>query len=128
MGEYIEPNAAACVSEELPKSSNNGWLDSVSLPLIAGASHQATLALSWALLLFRGTVKSEDGGFSWSDGAESHGCLLVDVILSEDSLLRDVLRIIQDKFESKSEDVQTLLLSNASPGTEVRQFGFIVIC
>jgi hypothetical protein len=119
MGEYIEPAATSLVDEAIRKPDNEDSIDSVAFPPLGGTSYQEALVLSWVLLLFRGTVHSEDGGFSWSDGAKVHNCLLTDVIESEKSSLKDVLGRIQERFSLREESVHKVLLQNSRHGTEV---------
>lgn len=119
MGEYIEPSATAWGNAELANPSDDGWSDSVALPQLAGASCKQVLVLSWVLLLSRGTVSSEDGGFSWSGGSEIHGGLLTDVIENQSNLLRDVLERLRALGRIDEEMPDTLLFKNGSPGSEV---------
>jgi hypothetical protein len=126
MGEYIEPSVTSWVDAELAKPNNDGWSDSVVLPLLSGASHEQVLALSWVLFLSRGTVQSEDGGFSWNAGGETHGGLLVDIIESKGDYLEDVLKNMGVLGQFSEELSDTLLFRNASPRSEVGKMNRVI--
>ncbi|KAJ5799470.1 uncharacterized protein N7518_001538 [Penicillium psychrosexuale] len=113
MGEYIEPSATPWVSEEL-KPQDVGWSDCMALPMLPDIRHEELFALAWILLLFRGTVSSEDGGFSWVSEGSLQGGLISDVIEGEDSSLRTALDAIRRRGKFDGEFSDTLLCRNAS--------------
>ncbi|CAG8362630.1 unnamed protein product [Penicillium salamii] len=118
MGEYIEPSSTAWATEEITKPGDAAWSNPIALPTFADASHEEALVLAWTLLLFRDTVHNEDGGFSWTAGADTLGCLLADVIENENTLLKEALRKIQDLSRPERIANDRIVLKNASPGQQ----------
>jgi hypothetical protein len=119
MGEYVEPSASPWVDEELKKPNDAGWSDCMSLPTLSDIKHEEIIALAWVLLLFRGTVYSGDGGFSWMKEGSLQGCAISDVIEGEGSSLRSVLENIRRRGQFDGEFSDTLLFRNASLANEV---------
>jgi hypothetical protein len=118
MGEYIEPSAALWVSEEL-KLHDVGWSDCMTLPMLPDIRHEELLALAWVILLFRGTVHSEDGGFSWIKEGIPQGGLISDVIEGEGDSLRSALEAIRRRGQFDGESSDRLLCRNAWLENEV---------
>lgn len=119
MGEYIESSATPWVGEELKKPHGAGWSDCMTLPVLPGIRHDELLALAWALLLFRGTVHSEDGGFSCVKEGSLQGYLISDMIEGEGSSLRSALEAIRRRGQFDGEFSDTLLCQNACLETKV---------
>ena len=119
MGEYVEPSVSPWVGKELTKPNDAGWFDCMTLPTLSDIKHEETIALAWVLLLSRGTVHSEDGGFSWMKEGNLQGCLISDVIEGEGSSLRSVLEAIRRRGQFDGEFSDTLLFRNASIENEV---------
>ncbi|CAI7588210.1 unnamed protein product [Penicillium glandicola] len=113
MGEYIEPSATSLVNEELQKPHDAGWSDFMTLPTLPDIKNEELFALAWVLLLFRGTVHNEDGGFSWMKEGSPQGCLISDVIEGESSSLRSALDAIRRRGQFDGEFSDTLLFRNA---------------
>lgn len=126
MGEYIEPSSTAWVTEEITKPGDAAWSDPITLPNFTDASHEEVLVLAWTLLLFRDTVHNEDGGFSWTSGADTLGSLLADVIESENTPLKEALRNIQNLSRSEKIENDRILLKNASPGKQVSKTNLVL--
>jgi hypothetical protein len=119
MGEYIEPSASPWVGEELTKPNDAGWSDCMTLPTLSDIKHEEIIALAWVLLLFRGTVQNEDGGFSWLKEGSLQGGSISDVIEGEGSSLRSALEAIRRRGQFDGEFSDTLLFRNASLDNEV---------
>ncbi|KAJ5382955.1 hypothetical protein N7517_000866 [Penicillium concentricum] len=113
MGEYMEPSATPWVGEELKKPHDDGWSDCMTLPTLPDIRHDELLALAWILILFRGTVSSEDGGFSCIKEDSLQSSLISDVIEGEDSSLRSALEAIRRRGRFEGEFSDTLLCQNA---------------
>ncbi|KAJ5862889.1 hypothetical protein N7455_006957 [Penicillium solitum] len=113
MGEYIESSATPWVGEELKKPHGAGWSDCMTLPILPDIRHEELLALAWVLLLFRGTVHSEDGGFSWVKEGSLQGYLISDVIEGEGSSLRSALEAIRRRGQFDGEFSDTILCRNS---------------
>lgn len=126
MGEYIEPSATPWVSKEL-KPQDVGWSDCMALPMLPDIRHEELFALAWILLLFRGTVSSEDGGFSWVSEGSLQGGLISDVIEGEDSSLRTALDAIRRRGKFDGEFSDTLLCRNASLESKVSRSKIIAV-
>jgi hypothetical protein len=126
MGEYIEPSATSWVNEDLTKPHCDGWSDSIALPLLPGTRHEEALALAWVLLLVRGTVNSEDGGFSWIREHSLQECLISDVVGEETNSLRSALEAIRrGQFEGETSD--TILFRNACLESKVSRPLFVPV-
>ncbi|KAJ5517003.1 hypothetical protein N7527_008563 [Penicillium freii] len=115
MGDYIEPSATTWVGEELKKPHGAGWSVCMTLPMLPDMRHEELLALAWVLLLFRGTVHSEDGGFSWVKEGSLQGGLISDIIEGEGGSLRSALEAIRRRGQFDGEFSDTLLCQNACP-------------
>lgn len=126
MGEYIEPSAAKWVSEELNKPHDAGWSDYIALPLLPGITHEEILALAWVLLLIRGTVSSEDEGFSWIKDGSSQAFPISDIVGEECTFLRSALEAIQERFQVNGECSDTLQFRNACLETKVSKLKFVL--
>ena len=113
MGEYIEPSATPWVGEELKKPHGAGWSVCMTLPMLPDIRHEELFALAWVLLLFRGTVHSEDGGFSWVKEGSLQGGLISDVIEGVGGSLRSALEAIRRRGQFDGESSDTLLCQNA---------------
>ncbi|CAG8214869.1 unnamed protein product [Penicillium olsonii] len=117
MGEYIEPSSVTWLNEHVAKPGDGGWSESVTLPTVVDATHEEVLVLAWTLVLLRGTVHSEESGFSWTQGTQTYGCLLADVVPNDSTSLKEVLKKIQD-LRQPERDSNVLVLQNAIPGSE----------
>ncbi|KAJ5827283.1 AMP-dependent synthetase/ligase [Penicillium robsamsonii] len=113
MGEYIEPSATPWVGEGWRKPHDDGWSDYMALPMLPDIRHDELLALAWILILFRGTVNSEDGGFSYIKKSSIQSSLISDVIEGEGSSLRSALEAIRRWGQFEGELSDTLLCQNA---------------
>ncbi|KOS42736.1 hypothetical protein ACN38_g6384 [Penicillium nordicum] len=113
MGEYIESSATPWDGGEPKKPHGAGWSDSMTLPMLPDIRHEELLAFAWVLLLFRGTVHSEDRGFSWVKEGSIRGCLISDVIEEEDGSLRSALEAMRRRGQFDGEYSDTLLCRNA---------------
>ncbi|KAF9885568.1 hypothetical protein FE257_012774 [Aspergillus nanangensis] len=121
MGEYI-PSPA-----DLPLHSTNvDWSDSVALlpPSQSRAEQENLLVLAWVLLLYRGTVQSEEGGFAWGstsvkDAAPiTQGGLVSAVAGTDTDILTNALDAIRTMRQESSDVEESLLLLNAAPTAE----------
>jgi hypothetical protein len=121
MGEYIEPSAIPWVGDEVKKPHDEGWFECMTPPTLPDIRHDELCALAWVLLLFRGTVNSEDGGFSWVKEGSVQGCRISDVIEGEGSSLRSALEAIRRRGKFDRDLLDTLVCRNASIETEVRR-------
>ncbi|KXG46753.1 AMP-dependent synthetase/ligase [Penicillium griseofulvum] len=118
MGEYIEPSAIPWVGDEVKKPHDEGWFECMTPPTLPDIRNDELCALAWVLLLFRGTVNSEDGGFSWAKEGSVQGCRISDVIEGEGSSLRSALEAIRRRGKFDRDLLDTLVCRNASIETE----------
>jgi hypothetical protein len=82
------------------------------------ADQQQVLVLAWVLLLHRGTVQSEDAGFSWEVNGKVHEALIKDVIERDDISLGSALQVIRGLAEFS--DVGDIIsLKNAGTTSQV---------
>ncbi|KAJ5494345.1 hypothetical protein N7463_010432 [Penicillium fimorum] len=113
MGEYIEPSATPWVGEGSKKPHHDGWSKCMTLPMLPDIRHDDLLALAWILILFRGTVNSEDGGFSCVKEGRIQSSLISNVIEGEGSSLKSALEAIRRRGPFEREFSDTLLCQNA---------------
>ncbi|KAJ5436641.1 AMP-dependent synthetase/ligase [Penicillium cf. griseofulvum] len=118
MGEYIEPSTTPWVGDEIKKPHDDGWSECMTLPTLPDIRYDEFFALAWVLLLFRGTVNSEDGGFSWVEEGSVQECRISDVIEREDSSLRSALEAIRRRGKFDRNFLDTLVCRNACIETE----------
>ncbi|KAJ5301900.1 hypothetical protein N7508_006763 [Penicillium antarcticum] len=115
MGEFSEPSAASWARDVSEKPDDLKWSDCVAV--LPEADQEQVLVLAWVLLLHRGTVQSEDAGFSWEKNGKPQGAHIKDVIEGDGTLLGSALQVIRGLGDfSGAGDI--ISLKNSSATTE----------
>ncbi|KAJ5767063.1 uncharacterized protein N7511_004679 [Penicillium nucicola] len=107
MGEYIEPGAASLAPDVSPEHDDSIWLNCAAV--LPETDKEPILVLAWVLLLHRGTVQSQDAGFSWEKSGKVQGALIKDVIEGDATTLGSALQVIRTLGDfSEAEDIMAL--------------------
>lgn len=128
MGEYIPADVTQGVTIPEVDGLHNEWSEPLALPssMRSPIEVEELLVLTWVLLLYRGSVQSDDGGFSWATStlqttstAETQGGALSDVIKAETDLLYTALEGIRVLRKTSDSDGGTMFFLNAAPSADV---------
>ncbi|KAL5356154.1 hypothetical protein BJX96DRAFT_171343 [Aspergillus floccosus] len=122
MGEYILAGVTQHVTHPENNDVHNEWSEPIALPSLAQSSIEVEelLVLTWVLLLYRGSVQSEDGGFSWaaSNLQTARGGVVSEVIKAGADSLCTVLERIRALRRDQNNDGDAVLLLNAAPSAD----------
>ncbi|KAG2419937.1 hypothetical protein HFD88_004734 [Aspergillus terreus] len=127
MGEYIPADVTQGVTTPEADGLHNEWSEPLALPSSMGSPIEVEelLVLTWVLLLYRGSVQSDDGGFSWATStlqtistAETQGGAVPNVIKAEIDSLYTVLEGIRALRKTSDSDGDTMFFLNAAPSTD----------
>ncbi|KAL4891454.1 hypothetical protein BDV59DRAFT_203622 [Aspergillus ambiguus] len=128
MGEYVPPDVTQQTTSPNIDEIANDWSEPISVPesVQNQIDGEELLVLIWVLLLYRGSVQSEDGAFAWSSthlkGSReplAQGGVISHVIKTETDTLSQVLCAIRTVRQGTSIDFgDTILLLNAAPSGE----------